>query len=70
MESYFPSRYGMMSVMDAKRRLEEDNARAPAEVLALRHEGRILRHCWDVLKVNAVYLSGSVHCLSSCSELK
>ena len=54
MESYFPSRYGMMSVMDAKRRLEEDNARAPAEV-----EGRILRHSWDVLKVNAVYLSGS-----------
>ena len=28
------------------------------EVLALKHESTILRHCWDVLKVSPVFLSG------------
>ena len=31
---------------------------AAAEVLALKHESRILRHCWDVLKVSTVFLTG------------
>ena len=29
------------------------------DILTLKHESRIIRYCWDVLKVSTVFLSGT-----------